>query len=109
MRRVWRRFILTLPPIIKAQFGLPMDLAKFTTPILAQYFTTPMHLFGINMCNMPGASAAAQFLAMRPSFFSTVAARQMRIIPPYSIGGILNGKLLSVAPMLMDLAKLKSA
>ena len=30
---------------------------------------------------------------MRPSFFSTVAARQMRIIPPYSIGGILNGKL----------------
>lgn len=97
-------FILTLPPIIKELFGMPEDLAKFTTPVLAQYFTTPLHLLGFNMCNMPGASLGQQFAAMRPGFFSTVAARQLRIIPPYSIGGILNGKLLAAAPMLLSMA-----
>lgn len=96
-------FILTLPPIITAKMGVAEDLAKFATPVLAQYFTTPLHLLGFNMCNMPGASIGKQLLAIRPGFFSTVAARQMRIIPPYSIGGVLNGRLLSAAPMLLKM------
>ena len=81
--------------------GIPLGLARFTTPILAQYFTTPLHLLGLNMCNMPGASLVEQFKAMKPTFFSVVSARQMRIIPPYSIGGVLNANLLSFAPILV--------
>ena len=41
---------------------------------------------------------------MGPTYFKTVAARQMRIIPPYSIGGVLNGRLLGLAPALLKLA-----
>lgn len=98
-------FILTLPPIITARMGIAEELAKFATPVLAQYFTTPLHLLGFNMCNMPSATIGKQLAAIRPGFFSTVAARQMRIIPPYSIGGVLNGRLLSTAPLLLGLAK----
>ena len=94
-------FILTLPPIIKEIFGLPEDLAKFMTPILGQYFTTPLHLLGFNMCNMPSASLSQQLAACGNGFLSTVTARQMRIIPPYSIGGLINGKMLAAAPLLM--------
>jgi len=98
-------FILTLPPLITARLGVAEELAKFATPVVAQYFTTPLHLLGFNMCNMPGATIGRQLAAIQPGFFSTVAARQLRIIPPYSIGGVLNGRLLSSAPLLLGLAK----
>jgi hypothetical protein len=58
-------------------------------------------VLGLNMCNMPDATLGEQFKAMSPTFLSTVTARQMRIIPPYSIGGVLNAKLLSAAPLLV--------
>ena len=94
--------VLTLPPIIRSHnTALPEDVIRFMTPILAQYFTTPLHLLGFNMCNMPGAPFGTQLAAMKPILFSTVVARQMRIIPPYSIGGILNSKLLSAGPRLV--------
>ena len=80
-------------------------LAKFTTPVLAQYFTTPLHMLGVNMCNMRGAKLAKQLAAIRSGFLSTVLARQMRIIPPYSIGGNINGYLLSIAPVLLRMVR----
>lgn len=98
-------FILTLPAVITARLGIAEEVAKFATPVLAQYFTTPLHLLGFNMCNKPTASLAQQLADIKPGFFSTVAARQMRIIPPYSIGGVLNGRLLSTAPLLLGLSK----
>jgi hypothetical protein len=36
-------FILTLPPVLANIAGIPLGLARFTTPVLAQYFTTPLH------------------------------------------------------------------
>lgn len=95
-------FILTLPPIVSGALGVPIDLATFTTPIFAQYFTTIFHLLGFNICNDPDGSVGDWLRAMKPSFFSTVAARQMRIIPPYSIGGVLNAKILSKAPLIVN-------
>jgi len=96
-------FILTLPTMVVRQWprAIPLDVAKFTTPIVAQYVTTVLHLLGLNMCNNPDGTMGGWIKAIRPNnYVSTVAARQLRIIPPYSIGGILNGKLLSLAPLL---------
>ena len=98
-------FILSLPPIIAAQLSINEGVAKFSTPILAQYFTTPLHVLGVNMCNMPGARFSAQLAAVRTGFFSTVTARQLRIIPPYSIGGVVNSQLLSFAPFVLATIK----
>lgn len=96
-------FILSLPSMVATKLRIPLDVAKFTTPILAQYFTTVLHLLGFNMCNHPNGTMGDWIRTMKPTYFSTVAARQLRIIPPYSIGGILNGKLLSMAPLLVNL------
>lgn len=90
-------FILTLPPVVaKMHPQMTLGRAKFLTPILAQYFTTPLHLLGFHMVNKPEASLLQQIGAVRQGFFSTVAARQMRILPPYSIGGVLNGWILGL-------------
>lgn len=102
-------FILTLPPTIKRTFGFPEDLAKFMAPILGQYFTTPLHLLGFNMCNMPSASLSQQLAACGDGFLSAVTARQMRIIPPYSIGGLINSKMLAAAPLLMSSSTSRAA
>ena len=96
-------FILTLPSVLAPLLKIPLDLAKFTTPVFAQYFTTTLHLLGFNMCNQPDGNMVGWLKSIRPTYFSTVAARQLRIIPPYSIGGLLNGKLLALAPMLVKL------
>lgn len=98
-----------VPPILAARLGIAEGLAKFATPVLAQYFTTPLHLLGVNMCNMPGASLSKQLGAIWGGFFSTCFARQLRIIPPYSIGGLLNTKLLSAAPLLLSTLAKKTA
>ena len=73
--------------------------------MLGQYFTTPLHVLGVNMCNMPGATLGQQLARVGPGLPSTVLARQMRIIPPYSIGGVLNSHFLSAAPLALRLAK----
>uniref|UniRef100_A0A7S4NF68 Uncharacterized protein n=1 Tax=Odontella aurita TaxID=265563 RepID=A0A7S4NF68_9STRA len=106
-------FILTLPPMAASAFPrfINLDLARFASPILAQYVTTMLHLIGFNMCrhsasddsvSTTAASRRETWLRM-PAYWSTVAARQMRVIPPYSIGGVLNGKLVSSAPVLAEM------
>lgn len=98
-------FILTLPPFLVRQINQPQHFtlayAKFLTPVLAQYFTTPLHLLGFHMVNRPEASVWAHVRATFGNWGvlgSTVAARQLRILPPYSIGGVLNSFLLGLAP-----------
>lgn len=95
-------FILTLPSMIASVkfpglVQVPLGIAKFACPILAQYITTALHLFGLNMCNHPEEMPMDWLTRIwRGQYFPTVAARQLRIIPPYSIGGFLNGELLAM-------------
>lgn len=49
-------FILTLPPIVSSTLGLNLAMSYFFVPIVGQYFTTPLHLLGFSLCNMPDAS-----------------------------------------------------
>ena len=92
-------FILSLPTVVSAHPNIDEGLAKFLTPILAQYLTTPLHLLGFNIVNMPDDSMLKRLIASCTTNYSTtVAARQMRIVPPYSIGGLINGSLLALGP-----------
>lgn len=89
-------FVLTLPDVPAKKISrIDVSTARFLTPVLAQYFTTTLHLLGLSLVNLPGAPLREELKAcFGEGYFSTVAARQMRIIPPYSIGGILNGLIL---------------
>lgn len=96
-------FILTLPPIIASALGINMALSYFVVPIFGQFFTTPLHLFGFSLCNMPTASMSTHVATLKPAMGKTVVARQMRVIPPYSVGNVLNARLVAIAPALFGL------
>jgi len=90
-------FVLTLPEVISKAMQVDLSLTKFATPVIAQYFTTPLHLMGLSFVNDPGSTFGKHLkAAFCDGYLSTVTARQMRIIPPYSVGGLLNGWILSL-------------
>ena len=39
---------------------------------------------------------------LKPMMIRTVTARQMRVIPPYSLGNVLNAQLIAAAPALLQ-------
>lgn len=93
-------FVLTLPQVIHQATNLDLRVSKFATPILAQYLTTPLHLLGLSLVNNRSTTKTLSqhwhAAILSGGYLSTVTARQMRIIPPYSIGGLLNGWILSL-------------
>jgi hypothetical protein len=87
-------FVFTLPGMLA---GVLPDLAcRLGTPIVAQYFTTPLHLLGLQMYNVPGGHVSAQLSAVRAAFKATVAARQLRIFPAFFVGGVTNKGLVAL-------------
>ena len=88
-------FVFTLPILLT---GLVPDLVcRLSAPVAAQYFTTPLHVLGIKLYSLPlGTTVASQWAAVRGSLGSTIVARQMRIFPAFSLGGVVNKALRSV-------------
>ena len=61
-------------------------------PIIAQYFTKPLHLMALAMFNLPTASIGVKLASVRSAFVPTVLARQLRILPAVSVAGVANQK-----------------
>jgi len=85
-------FVFTLPFLLT---GLMPDLVcRLSAPVAAQYLTTPLHVLGIKLYSLPlGTTIASQWAAVRGSLASTIFARQMRIFPAFSVGGVVNTAL----------------
>ena len=85
-------FVFTLPILLT---GVVPDLVcRLSAPVGAQYFTTPLHVLGLKLYSLPpGTTATSQWAAMRGSLASTIVARQMRIFPAFSVGGVVNKAL----------------
>lgn len=92
---------------ILASFNLPAYLApmlgsqhaaQFLAPAAIQLFSTPLHLFGLDLFNRPQGQAKtpvfAERLAMvRRDWLGASFARMGRIIPAYGVGGVINTKI----------------
>jgi hypothetical protein len=86
--------VFTLPPLLST-YNVPSLLSRLAGPVVAQYFTTPLHLAGLALYNLPaGSDYVATVQAQLPS---TVLARQLRILPAFSLGGIVNSQLRDMA------------
>ena len=85
-------FVFTLPILLT---GIVPDLVcRLSAPVGAQYFTTPLHVLGLKLYSLPlGTTVASQWAAVRGSLASTIVARQMRIFPAFSVGGVVNQAL----------------
>ena len=85
-------FVFTLPILLLGR--VPDIVCRLSAPVAAQYFTTPLHVLGIRLYSLPeGTTIGSQWAAMRGSLASTVVARQMRIFPAFSVGGVVNKAL----------------
>ena len=99
-------FVFTLPPLVtpaitKAvdDYDLPLTPAqtslatRLTTPVVSQLFSTPLHLLGLAVYNNTGGGVAAHLRTLRETYPETVTLRMLRIIPAFSVGGVVNASL----------------
>ena len=99
-------FVFTLPPLVtpaitKAvdDYNLPLTPAqtslatRLTTPVVSQLFSTPLHLLGLAVYNNTGGGVAAHLQTLRETYPETVTLRMLRIIPAFSVGGVVNTSL----------------
>lgn len=66
------------------------SIAQFITPAAIQIFSTPMHLLGLNMYNDRRIPFPERVAIVRRAWMMSTLARMARIIPAFSVGGVLN-------------------
>lgn len=59
-------------------------------PAGIQIFSTPLHLWGLDLYNRPGAGWRDRVARVRRDWFASGLARMARIIPAFGIGGLVN-------------------
>jgi len=103
--------IFTLPPLVAPHFATLTGLshrsseaaAQVALPILAQPLVGPLHQLGYLLSYQPGATFSEHLKGVRQEFVNVVAARVVRIFPPYCIGATANKDLRLNLRLLMGL------
>ena len=54
---------------------------------------SPWHLLGLDLYNRPTATLAERWALVKKELPLTIAARQLRIVPAFGVGGVVNRKL----------------
>lgn len=91
----------TLPPLMAKQLQdqggyskeYALNVSQLTLPLAIQFFSTPLHLSGLDLYNNPQHSSKERFGLVKREYLKSVFARMGRIFPAYGIGGVLNRKL----------------
>jgi hypothetical protein len=66
--------------------------AQLMTPVTMQVFSTPLHLYGLDVYNREAltSSCVSRISFIQQEYLKTVLARMARIFPAYGIGGVIN-------------------
>ena len=90
-----------ITPIVEEHFNLSHTTARTTvqllTPLAMQIFSVPLHLVGLDMYNSPVRSNMERLGFVKREYVKTVIARWCRILPAFSIAGVLNIELLELS------------
>jgi hypothetical protein len=65
-------------------------LSQLICPCLVQIFSTPLHLFGLDVYNNSNNNSAKRLEFIKREYFKTTLARMSRIFPAFGIGGLCN-------------------
>ncbi|KAK0744955.1 hypothetical protein B0T21DRAFT_408021 [Apiosordaria backusii] len=68
-------------------------MAQFAAPAAVQVFSTPAHLWGLDIYNRPGVSRAERIKQVARNWGVSTAARICRIVPAFGVGGVVNVKV----------------
>jgi len=89
-----------LPPLLAPKIPLSesaekymsrTSVAQFLAPAGIQLFSTPLHLFGLDLYNRNGGSTFADRLQkVRADWLKSSLARMARIVPAFGVGGVVN-------------------
>lgn len=68
------------------------NLSQIFCPIFLQFFSTPLHLLGLNYYNIEikNFSLRKRLNFVRKEYFKSVGARMVSVLPAYGIGAIFN-------------------
>lgn len=64
--------------------------SSFLVPMVAQLFSTPLHILALDLGSRPAASVGDRLYQIAANYKTVCSGRLMRIIPAFGIGGILN-------------------
>lgn len=67
--------------------------AQLFCPIFLQFFSTPLHLLGLDYYNTEHQAFEKRFSFLKREYFKSVGARMIRMAPAYGFAGILNTSL----------------
>lgn len=88
----------SIPDVVASTPSMKAAIAQFACPALMQFFSTPMHLLGLDLYNrqpaggLPWTKRAAR---IRRDYISSSFARMGKIVPAYGVGGVVNVRLRS--------------
>lgn len=90
----------SLPPIVaknlREKYGVERERSEYwsqlLTPVTMQIFSTPLHLFGLDLYNRPDPGVDRMEFLKR-EYIKTTLARMSRIFPAFGIGGVVNKAL----------------
>ncbi|KAL2164939.1 hypothetical protein VTH06DRAFT_235 [Thermothelomyces fergusii] len=69
-------------------------MAQFAAPAAVQLVSTPVHLWGLDVYNRPGATGwRDRWAVVRKNWAVSTAARICRILPAFGVGGVVNYKV----------------
>lgn len=88
----------SLPPVLAEklvkEYNIPNEaaqtMAQLSCPVGVQVFSTPPHLLGLNMYNVPDASLATRLKTVGKQYIGSTIARAGKIFPAFGIGGELS-------------------
>jgi hypothetical protein len=67
------------------------NLAQLITPVSMQIFSTPLHLFGLDLYNRDKVNSSNDRIEfIKREYIKTALARMARIFPAFGIGGVIN-------------------
>ena len=91
-----------LPPLIAPLLPLSQGVekqisrasaAQFLAPAGIQLFSTPLHLWGLDLYNRPGMRWNQRLARVSRDWIGTSVARMARVVPAFGVGGVVNGRL----------------
>lgn len=90
----------TLPGILSKQmqnngYGKENSdvIAQLFTPVTMQIFSTPLHLYGLDLYNRDIANKSERIKFIGQEYIKTALARMARIFPAFGVGGVINKKV----------------
>jgi len=90
----------TIPPILARELQnqgyskeFSLNAAQLSCPLIVQWFSTPLHLTGLDLYNNPQHSTSERMAFVGREYLKSVFARMGRIFPAFGIGGVFNRKL----------------